>query len=123
MKLLTTRFYMLLFLLIRLEMLLNGNKAPEYVDYRDISSSPVWQMKAGEFKRIPQYYKAIHAYSDTLRTRHEKDCFYYQVPLEGWEYSMRHNMGGGLPIGGFYEMKQEIYEIANREKLLITRTM
>ena len=103
---------------LRLEMLLNGNKAPEYIDYRDVASSPIWQMKAGELKRIPQYYKAIHAYSDTLHTKHEKDCFYYQVPLEGWEYSMRTNIGGGLPIGGFYEMKQEIYEIDNREKLL-----
>lgn len=70
---------------------------------------------------IPQFYKAIHAYSDTLLTKHDKDCFYYQVPLEGWEYSMRTNMGGGLPIGGFYEMKQEIHEIANQEKLLISR--
>ena len=108
---------------LRMEMLLNGNKAPEYIDYREIPSSPIWQMKAGELKRIPQYYKAIHAYSDTLRTRHEKDCFYYQVPLEGWDYSMRHNMGGGLPIGGFYEMKQEIYEIENRKKLLNSHTM
>lgn len=24
---------------------------------------------------------------------------------------MRTNMGGGLPISGFYEMKQEVYEI------------
>ncbi len=103
---------------LRLEMLLNGNKVPEYIDYRDDESSPVWQMKAGELKRIPQYYKAIHAYSDTLRTKHEKDCFYYQVPLEGWEYSMQNNMGGGLPIGGFYEMKQEIHEIADQEKRL-----
>ncbi len=101
---------------LRLEMLMNGNKAPEYIDYRDAASTPIWQMKAGELKRIPQYYKAIHAYSDTLRSKHEKDCFYYQVPLEGWEYSMRTNMGGGLPIGGFYEMKQEIYEIAERAK-------
>lgn len=108
---------------LRLEMLLSGNKAPIYIDYRDVPSSSVWQMKAGELKRIPQYYKAIHAYSDTLRTKHEKDCFYYQAPLEGWEYSMRNNMGGGLPVGGFYEMKQEIHEIANREKLLISRTM
>lgn len=108
---------------LRLEMLLNGNKVPKYIEYRDVTSSPIWQMKAGELKRIPQYYKAIHAYSDTLRTKHEKDCFYYQVPLEGWEYSMRNNMGGGLPVGGFYEMKQEIHEIANREKLLLSRTM
>lgn len=27
---------------------------------------------------------------------------------------MRTNMGGGLPIQGFYEMKQEVYEIAKK---------
>ena len=55
---------------LRMEICLNGNKVSEYIDYRDDISSPVWQIKAGELKRIPQYYKAIHAYSDTLRTKH-----------------------------------------------------
>ncbi len=99
---------------LRQEILLNRNRLPEYIDARDAESISVWKMKAGELKRIPQYYKAIHAYSDTLRTRREKNCFYYNGPLEGMEDSMRENMGGGLPIGGFYEMKQEIYDIARK---------
>ena len=99
---------------LRHEILLNGNKVPEYIDARDAESISVWKMKAGELKRIPQYYKAIHAYSDTLYSRHEKDCFYYNGPLEGMEDSMRENMGGGLPVGGFYEMKQEVYDITRR---------
>ncbi len=99
---------------LRREILANGNRVPEYIDARDAESNSVWRMKAGELKRIPQYYKAIHAYSDTLRTRYEKNCFYYNGPLEGMEGSMRENMGGGLPSAGFYEMKQEIYDIARR---------
>ena len=30
---------------------------------------------------------------------------------------MRENMGGGLPIAGFYEMKQDIFETAQKLKL------
>ena len=32
---------------------------------------------------------------------------------------MRNNMGGGLPFAGFFEMKQDIYETAQLEKLII----
>ena len=30
---------------------------------------------------------------------------------------MRTNMGGGLPVIGFYEMKQDVYDIARRLKM------
>ena len=106
---------------LRQEILLNGGSIIDYSDARDAESIREWKMTAGELKRIPQYYKAIHAYSDTLHSWNLKNGF-YQVALEGWDYSMRTNMGGGLPISGFYEMKQDIYEIAQREKLLISRT-
>lgn len=42
------------------------------------------------------------------------DCFYYSYSLYDWDVAMCTNMGGGLPISGFYEMKQEIYEIYKR---------
>lgn len=84
------------------------------VDYYDAESIEVWNTAAGELKRIPQYYKAIHTYADTLPAGHVKDCFYYDYSLEDWEIAMRTNMGGGLPVIGFYEMKQEVYEIYHR---------
>ena len=43
-----------------------------------------------------------------------RDCFYYSYSLYDWDVAMCTNMGGGLPISGFYEMKQEIYEIYKR---------
>ena len=73
---------------------------------------PQWTMRAGELNRIPQYHDAIHAYSDTLRTHAEKNGFYYGFTLAGCEYLMDTNMGGGLPVVGFYEMKQDVYDIA-----------
>lgn len=73
---------------------------------------PEWQITAGELKRIPPFYRAIHTFSDTLDD-FERRAF-YKGKLSGWDYSMQYNMGGGLPIIGFYEMKQEIYDIASR---------
>ena len=98
---------------LRLEKLLNGNKLPAYADARDMESIPEWKMRAGELKRIPQYYKAIHAYSDTLDFK-AKDRFYYQTSLEGWEVSLRNSISATLPISGFYELKQEIYDISRK---------
>ena len=37
-----------------------------------------------------------------------------KITFEQIEDMMRNNMGGGLPIEGFFEMKQEIYEIATK---------
>ena len=100
-----------------LQFLPNGDL--QYIEARDLSPIAEWNMSAGELKRIPQYYSAIHAYSDTLSTRFgERDIFYNDYSLFDWEIAMNTNMGGGLPIAGFFEMKQEVYDIARNMKLL-----
>lgn len=78
---------------------------------------PEWDMTAGELKRNPHFYNAIHTYSDTLNGTREREAF-YNGKLRAWDHSMQWNMGGGLPIIGFYEMKQEIYDIAARQSNL-----
>ena len=88
----------------------------EYMDARDLEPIKEWNMTAGELKRIPQFYDAIHAYSDTLRGHHERDVFYNGYSLYDWEIAMRTNMGGGLPVIGFYEMKQDVYDTVRRLK-------
>lgn len=35
--------------------------------------------------------------------------------FESIDNMMKYNMGGGLPIRGFYEMKQEVYETAAKD--------
>ena len=74
---------------------------------------PEWNMTAGELKRNPHFYNAIHTYSDSLYGNHEREAF-YNGKLSAWDHSMQWNMGGGLPIVGFYEMKQDVYDIAAR---------
>ena len=74
---------------------------------------PEWNMTAGELKRNPHFYNAIHTYGDALWVKNEREAF-YGGKLSAWDQSMQWNMGGGLPIIGFYEMKQDVYDIASR---------
>lgn len=96
----------------RAEIARNGDV--KYECYRDAESNEAWRMTAGYLRMFPQYYNAIHTYADMLPVGNLRDSFYYGATLEWWEQAMRTNMGGGLPIHGFYEMKQEVYEIFGR---------
>ena len=84
-----------------------------YIGFQDAPSIPEWQLTAKHLKRIPQFFSAIHAYADQLPAGSLRNGF-YSVSLEDVEFSMRTNMGGGLPVAGFYEMKQEVYEVARK---------
>ena len=99
---------------LRQEILTSKDGKLTYTEARDLPPIQEWKMTAGELKRIPQFYQAIHAYSDTLPDQHAKQAFYFGCYLCDWEVAMRGNMGGGLPIIGFYEMKQDIYNTARR---------
>ncbi len=100
---------------LRAEMLAVNGEGIEYINAHELDPIPEWNMTAGELKRIPQFYDAIHAYADTLPIQNDvRNIFYYDYSLYDWEVAMCTNMGGGLPVIGFYEMKQDIYDTARR---------
>ena len=84
----------------------------EYIDAVDLPEIPEWEMNTGMLKMMPQYHDAIDAYSATLKGP-EIPAF-YQTTFADLEFAMRTNMGGGMPVIGFYEMKQDIYDIAKK---------
>ncbi|MBP5274876.1 MAG: NADAR family protein [Abditibacteriota bacterium] len=84
--------------------------AAEFIDFRNAPPVPQWLIKAGELRRIPQYYPIIHAYCDQIPSGEKREAFYSRSlrEIEGL-------LGAGdavFPRGGFFEMKQEIYETA-----------
>ena len=97
---------------LRTAMELSPDHRLVFVNAMDLDPIPEWNRTAGELRMIPQYYNVIHAYSDTLPGNYERDCFYNNCSLYEWETAMRTNMGGGLPAAMFWEMKQEVYDIA-----------
>ena len=46
--------------------------------------------------------------------QHAKQAVYFGCCLCDWEAAMREHMGGGLPVIGFYERKQDLYDTARR---------
>ncbi len=76
-----------------------------YVDAVDLDF-PLWHQQAGVLRCDPKYHKAIGAYADTLGDR--RDEFLYTKSLAEWEQAIR--SGGDLPVEGFWELKQDIYD-------------
>ena len=102
--------------LLRMELQRNGKV--EYVDYRNSALIDEWNMTPRMLERYPQYHEAIHSYGDQLRDQNDMNSF-YDSPLSDIENVISKSAEGGLPLIGFYEMKQEIYEIANRRKVML----
>lgn len=95
---------------VRDELRAVSKRGISYVDAMDVDFAE-WHMSAGELYRIPKFHDTIKVYADTLRGDRERECFYHQGPLQIWETAMRTNMGGGLPAIGFWELKQDIFDI------------
>ena len=85
-----------------------------YIDACDLEPIKEWEMTAGMLWRIPQFYWAVHAYSETLDSYRKMGFFYHKKSLCAWETDMREKRSGGLPDIGFYEMKQDVYDTARR---------
>lgn len=71
-----------------------------------------WKLKVSVLMSNPKYHNAIKAYVNTLNGIQRDAAI--KCTFEQIDNMMQTNMGGGLPIVGFYEMKQEVYEIAKR---------
>ena len=97
---------------LRNELARSQTRTLTFEDARDLDPIPEWLMKVCELKRIPQFYDTVHAYQDTLRQDAREAL--NEWPLHAVENAMRENMGGGLPITGFFELKQDVYDIARR---------
>ena len=100
---------------LRLEKNLFG-KVLAYQDYRDAEPIPQWERTPGELSRIPAYHLPVITYLDTLPDKKGGKSYSFRFSLADIEDMMRMNMGGALPIPGFYEMKQAVYEIAAAQK-------
>ena len=98
---------------LRTELAANGGAFFEFDPKTKTPPVPEWQMKAGELEKIPQFHKAIHAYSDTLQDSYLRECF-FKARMSDMEEGMIDDTDGRLPVAGFYDMKQEICEIAGR---------
>lgn len=81
-----------------------------YADHRDDSTCPYWEMTLGELKSHPHLYSSVHAYTDYLNKGEIDDI--YGKNLSEIENIIRKNMGRGLLSVGFWELKQDVFELS-----------
>lgn len=83
----------------------------QYIDYRNAAAIPEWTMTAGQLKRIPQFYDAVHAYADQLSAG-RKDAF-YNSRFADMESEIRADKAESFPTAGFFELKQDVFAAAH----------
>lgn len=86
-------------------------KNDEYIDAIDMEPIPEWNLLPGVLRSNPKYFDVVQAYALTLNQR-DKDRFLFDYSFNDWDISMRTDIDRELPIAGFYEMKQEIYDLS-----------
>lgn len=91
-----------------------------YVESRDLEPIPEWELTAGELIRIPQFKQTVLAYSDTIGcvvgSEESRNTFFFERSLADWEALIKGGsaLAKDLPLTGFYELKQDVYDIARR---------
>lgn len=92
-----------------------SNGKVEYIDAMDMPANEIWSMPFQAVCKLPRIREAIDIYGavvkSNIRDGYEYDFFAFDGTLDGIEISMRINMGEGLPVAWFYEMKQDIYDM------------
>ena len=86
----------------------------KYVNAFDLPANEIWNMPFQLVNQLPGMKEAIEVYGRVVHYNLQGNDYLYQRykgSLADLEYSMRTNMGGGLPVAWFYEMKQEIYDL------------
>ena len=87
-----------------------------FVDAFDLPANEIWLMPFPAVCQLPKIREAIDIYAEVVECRnreynHNYNFFSFWGTLAGLEHSMRTNMGEGLPVTWFYEMKQDIYDL------------
>ena len=97
----------------------NGEVFP-YEDAKEKEPIPEWELMAGELIRIPQYKATLLAYIDTIGcvvgSEEIRQAFLFERSLADWETLIKgaSTLAKDLPLMGFFEMKQDIYDISRR---------
>ena len=86
-----------------------------FVDAMDQFANEIWSMPFQAVCKLPRVKEAIDIYGAVvkynLRAVDHFDFYDFDGTLDGIENSMRTNMGEGLPVAWFWEMKQDIYDM------------
>ena len=86
-----------------------------FEDAFDLLPNEIWLMPFQCACKLPRIRDAIDIYGEIVKYHARNithyDFYEFEGTLSDLEVSMRTNMGDGLPVAWFYEMKQDIYDM------------
>lgn len=95
----------------KIRIALYGIENINYVDARNLEPNDLWNMTAGEVCCNPVFMKAVTAYTEYISDSGVKEVFMHNHSLADWERLIRLNVSKELPQAGFFEMKQDLYDM------------
>lgn len=90
---------------------MNHERAPEKM--HEVFAELENNMPVPQVAVLPEYCECIDIYNEVATWFLGGRRYFsneYKGTLAEMEESMRYNMGGGLPVAWFYEMKQDVYD-------------
>ena len=87
----------------------------DYIDHMDDLPNEYWKMSFKQLRQIPRVWEIVSKYYEVAKL---SVGMYYRpnfedLILDELEYLMRYDMGGGIWIGQFFEVKQELYDMVH----------
>jgi len=98
---------------MRFWILTTGNLLP-YVDIKEAPTIEEFDLTPGELMQDPMFFRAIQTYVLSLPDSHAKETCLWAEKLGRMDVNIL-----SLPRAGFFEMKQEVYDIARLKHLML----
>ena len=83
----------------------------EFYDVHDINDLPFMKMSLNELLRIPKLHSSVDAYAAVCQKFGDVDML--DMSLNELENILRSTNDGSYPVQGFFELKQDLYDIEN----------
>ena len=98
----------------QLEMVV-GEENLRFEDALHSETNDEWSMSAAALANHPSYSRSVMAYVDTFANNFARQSFMDSgMSLADWEKKIRANEGASVPVLGFFDLKQDVYDISRR---------
>lgn len=92
-----------------------GEDNLRFEDALHAEANDEWKMSAAALANHPSYGRSVMAYVDTFANNFTRQSFMDAgTSLADWEKKIRDKEGAAVPVLGFFDLKQDVYDISRR---------
>jgi ribA/ribD-fused uncharacterized protein len=90
-----------------------GEDNLRFEDALHAEANDEWKMSAAALANHPSYGRSVMAYVDTFANNFTRQSFMdASTSLADWEKKIRDKEGAAVPVLGFFDLKQDVYDTA-----------